>query len=80
MVWAILLRISSKEVFDILSQERPIRLHLAAKNSEKFIRQYNQAEQGECFIVFNSLGLLEIGIYKGNASNCWADMMGMEYF
>ncbi len=37
---------------------------------EKFRRiqtQYHQTEQGECFIVFNSLNLMEIGIYKGNA-------------
>ena len=33
------------------------------------------ADQGECFIVFNSLDFLEIGIFKGNAS----ELLGLDY-
>jgi hypothetical protein len=45
---------------------------------EKFRRihtQYHQTEQGECFLLFNSMDLLEIGIYKGNAS----ELLGLGY-
>lgn len=64
-----------KEAFDILSQNK---LYTVQFGGEKFRRvhtQYHQAEQGECFMVFNSLGLLEVGIYKGNAS----ELLGLDY-
>lgn len=65
----------SKEVFDILSKEKNYTVTFGGEKFRKIHTQYNQAEQGECFLVFNSLGLLEIGIYKGNAS----ELLGLEY-
>jgi S-adenosylmethionine hydrolase len=65
----------TKEVFDILSAGKTYTVIFGGEKFRKIHTQYNQAEQGECFIVFNSLGLLEIGIYKGNAS----ELLGMEY-
>lgn len=65
----------SKEVFDILSKGKTYTITFGGEKFKKIHMQYQQAEQGECFIVFNSLGLLEIGIYKGNAS----ELLGLEY-
>jgi S-adenosylmethionine hydrolase len=65
----------TQEVFDILSAGKTYTIMFGGEKFRKIHTQYNQAEQGECFILFNSLGLLEIGINKGNA----AELLGMEY-
>jgi S-adenosylmethionine hydrolase len=36
---------------------------------------YNEVDDGDCFVIFNDLGLLEIGINKGNASK----LLGLKY-
>lgn len=64
-----------QQAFDILSQGKVYTIQFGGEKFRRIHTQYNQAEQGECFIVFNSLGLLEIGIYKGNA----AELLGLEY-
>jgi S-adenosyl-L-methionine hydrolase (adenosine-forming) len=64
-----------KEVFDILSKDKGYTIQFGGEKFRKMHSQYSQAEQGECFIVFNSLNLLEIGIYKGNAS----ELLGLGY-
>src|SRR5688572_32842577 len=65
----------TKDVFDVLSKDKVYTIQFGGEKFRKIHVHYNQAEQGECFIVFNSLGLLEIGIYKGNAS----ELLGLEY-
>jgi len=65
----------SKRVFDILSQGKSYTIAFGGEKFRKVHTLYNQAEQGECFIIFNSVGLLEIGINKGNAS----ELLGLEY-
>jgi S-adenosylmethionine hydrolase len=64
-----------KEAFDILSKGKVYTVQFGGEKFKRIHTQYNQAEQGECFTVFNSLGLLEIGIYKGNAS----ELLGLGY-
>jgi S-adenosylmethionine hydrolase len=64
-----------KEAFEILSKDKAYTVQFAGEKFRRIHTQYNQAEQGECFILFNSLGLLEIGIYKGNAS----ELLGLTY-
>ena len=64
-----------KEAFDILSKEKPYTIQFGGEKFRRIHGSYNQAEEGECFILFNSLGLLEIGIYKGNAS----ELLGLTY-
>jgi S-adenosyl-L-methionine hydrolase (adenosine-forming) len=64
-----------KEAFDILSKGKTYTIQFGGEKFRRIHTQYNQADQGECFIVFNSLGVLEIGIYKGNAS----ELLGLEY-
>lgn len=64
-----------KEAFDVLSKDRAYTIQFGGEKFRRIHTQYYQAEQGECFILFNSLGLLEIGIYRGNAS----ELLGLSY-
>jgi S-adenosylmethionine hydrolase len=64
-----------RETFDLLSHSKNFTIQFGGEKFRKLHSQYNQAEQGECFILFNTLGLLEIGIYKGNAS----ELLGLGY-
>ncbi|MEP6737515.1 MAG: SAM-dependent chlorinase/fluorinase [Chryseolinea sp.] len=65
----------TRETFDILSKNKVFTLQFGGEKFRRIHTNYNQADQGECFIVFNSLNLLEIGIYKGNAS----ELLGLDY-
>jgi S-adenosyl-L-methionine hydrolase (adenosine-forming) len=64
-----------KDTFEILSKEKAFTIQFGGEKFRRIHTNYNQADQGECFILFNSLGLMEIGIYKGNAS----DLLGLNY-
>jgi len=64
-----------KETFELLSKNKVYTLQFGGEKFRRIHTVYNQADQGECFMVFNSLGLLEIGIYKGNAS----ELLGLGY-
>ena len=65
----------SKTDFDILSKDKGYTIQFAREKFRKVNSNYYQTEQGECFIIFNSLGLLEIGIYKGRAN----ELLGMDF-
>ena len=65
----------SKETFEILSKGKVYTVQFGGEKFRRIYTQYNQADQGDCFIVFNSLNLLEIGIFKGNAS----ELLGLGY-
>jgi S-adenosyl-L-methionine hydrolase (adenosine-forming) len=64
-----------KKAFEMLSRDKAYTIQFGGEKFRRIHTQYHQAEQGECFIIFNSLGLLEIGIYKGNAS----ELLGLTY-
>ena len=64
-----------KDAFDVLSQGKVFTIQFGGEKFRRIHTAYNQAELGECFIVFNSLGLLEIGINHGNAS----ELLGLGY-
>jgi S-adenosylmethionine hydrolase len=64
-----------KEAFDVLSSGKTYSIQFRREKFTRIHTQYNQVEEGECFLLFNSLGLLEVGIYKGNAS----ELLGLEY-
>jgi S-adenosylmethionine hydrolase len=64
-----------KEAFDILSRDKGFTIQFGGEKFRRIHTQYNQADEGECFLVFNSLGFLEIGIYKGNAH----ELLGLSY-
>ena len=64
-----------RHAFDTLSKGRMYTIQFGGEKFRRIHSNYNQAEEGECFLLFNSLGLLEIGIYKGNAS----ELLGLDY-
>ena len=64
-----------KQAFDILSKDKSYTIQFGGEKFRRIHGSYNQADQGECFIVFNSLDFLEIGIFKGNAS----ELLGLDY-
>ena len=63
----------AKDAFDTLSKDKTYTVQFGGEKFRRFHTNYNQAEQGDCFLLFNSLDLLEIGIYKGNASELFGN-------
>ena len=64
-----------KGAFDALNKGREYTVQFGGEKFRRIFALYNQADLGECFIVFNSHGFLEIGIFKGNAS----ELFGLGY-
>ncbi len=64
-----------KTDFDILSKGKNFTVQFGGEKFKKIHTNYNQTEQGDCFLLFNSQGFLEIGIYKGNAN----ELLGLIY-
>jgi S-adenosylmethionine hydrolase len=64
-----------RDTFEILSKDKSYNIHVGGERISKIQTNYHQAEQGDCFLFFNSLGVLEIGIYKGNAN----ELLGLSY-
>lgn len=64
-----------KEAFEVLSKGKVYTINFGGEKMRRVHNNYHQAEQGDCFLLFNSLGLLEIGIYKGNAN----ELLGLSY-
>ncbi len=64
-----------QQAFDIVSKGKVYTIQFGGEKFRRIQTQYNQVDEGECFILFNSSGLLEIGIYKGNAS----ELLGLGY-
>lgn len=64
-----------KDAFDTLSKGKNYTVQFGSEKLRRIHTNYHQTEQGECFLLFNSLGLLEIGIYKGNA----CELLGLSY-
>lgn len=64
-----------KQDFDILSKGKTFSIQFGGEKARRIQMDYHQVDQGECFVLFNSLGLLEIGINKGNGS----ELLGLQY-
>src|SRR5690606_13858276 len=64
-----------KQAFDVLSKGRNFTIAFGGEKFRRIHATYNHADQGECFLIFNELQFLEIGIYKGNAS----ELLGLGY-
>ncbi len=64
-----------KDAFETLSKGKNFTVQFGGEKFKRIHSNYNQTDQGECFLIFNSLGLLEIGIYKGNAN----ELLGLSY-
>ncbi len=64
-----------RDAFETLSKGKNYTVQFGGEKFRRIHTQYHQTEQGECFLLFNSMNLLEIGIYKGNASQ----LLGLGY-
>ncbi len=64
-----------REAFEILSKEKVFTIQFGGEKFRRIHTDYHQVEEGECVILFNSLNMLEIAIFKGNAS----DLLGLAY-
>lgn len=64
-----------EEIYNILSKGRVFELKFGKEVLFKIHASYASVEPGEIFAVFNSGGLLEIGINKGNAH----ELLGLGY-
>lgn len=63
------------EVFKILKKDRKFVIQFGREQIEKIHSSYNEVDDGDCFVIFNELGFLEIGLNKGNASK----LLGLKY-
>jgi S-adenosylmethionine hydrolase len=64
-----------QEIFNILQKERDYNVKFGREEISIIHTSYASVDPGECFVVFNSNGLLEVGINKGNAS----ELMGLSF-
>jgi S-adenosylmethionine hydrolase len=62
-------------VFNQLCNNHPFTINFARESVTEINQGYGQVEDGDCFVIFNSLGLMEIGIFRGNAS----ELLGLDY-
>lgn len=61
--------------FELLSSGKSFTIQFGGEKFKRIHKNYFEADPGDCFLIFNSLGLLEIGMYKGNAS----ELLGLKY-
>ena len=64
-----------KQVFDILNKNKDFTIVFGREKHRIIHKAYSDTEAGDCFVLFNSLGLLEIGINNGNAN----ELLGLDY-
>ena len=65
----------SKTEFKILNKNNDFQVIFGREKFRKIHQTSRETEPGDCYVLFNELGLLEIGINKGNAS----ELLGMDY-
>lgn len=65
----------SREVFCELSKGKRYQIIIGRESFRRIHDTINETGSGDCFLIFNSLGLLEIGINKGNAS----ELLGLRF-
>ncbi len=64
-----------EEVFNILCKGRNYTVAIGREKVTKISLLLNEVDNGDCFVIFNSSGKLEIGLKRGRAS----DLMGLGY-
>ena len=61
--------------FDVLSKDKKYTIGIGKEYIDKLNYSPSEVEAGDCFVLFNHMGLLEIGIKNGRA----AQLLGLEY-
>ena len=62
-------------LFEQLCNNRSFTVNFARESLNTINKPYDLLEDGDCYVIFNNFGFLEIGIYRGNAS----ELLGMGY-
>lgn len=61
--------------FDLLSKGKKYQIGFGKESTSSVQVRSNEVEAGDCYVLFNHLGLLEIGIRSGNAS----ELLGLSF-
>ncbi|TRX55947.1 SAM-dependent chlorinase/fluorinase [Fulvivirga sp. M361] len=64
-----------KTAFDILSKQKKYTITFGRETARRINEAIHAVDAGDIFIIFNDLGLLEIGINQGHAS----ELLGLSY-
>jgi len=64
-----------KESFCELSKNKAFSILIGREQFRRLHNSISETGSGDCFVMFNSMGLLEVGINKGNAS----ELMGLQF-
>ena len=64
-----------QEVFCEFSKGKQFKVVIGREQFKRINESINETGSGDCYIMFNSLGLLEIGINKGHA----AELLGLRF-
>lgn len=63
------------ETFEATCAKRSFTIKFAREGVNKINDNFHEVDEGDCCVVFNDLGLLEIAINRGNASQ----LLGLKY-
>jgi len=61
--------------FNAIRENRAFYVNFGRESVDKIYDTYSRVDEGDCFAIFNSMNLLEIGIVNGNG----AELLGLEY-
>ncbi len=64
-----------RDTFKKLSADKNFQVMFGRERARRIDQTYGDVDLGECVLMFNSLGLLEIGINQGNAH----ELLGLSY-
>jgi S-adenosylmethionine hydrolase len=64
-----------RETFNILSKDKKFTISFARERVSRIHEFLHQVDPGDVFVIFNDLGLMEIGVNMGNAMN----LLGLKY-
>jgi len=64
-----------RDVFETLNKTNHFSVVFGREQTNRIHEGYDKTEAGDCFVIFNSSGQLEIGINKGSAS----ELLGLGY-
>ena len=58
----------TRQAFEQICGGRKFIVRFGKERSNRIQNYYHESEPGDCFVLFNSLGFMEVGINRGNAS------------
>ncbi|GJM30161.1 MAG: hypothetical protein DHS20C17_27960 [Cyclobacteriaceae bacterium] len=64
-----------QESFCEMDQGKGFNILIGREQFKRLNNSINETGSGDCYVMFNSLGLLEVGINKGNAS----ELLGLQF-